>query len=379
VSDLEIREAVSRAEFNAFIEAAHRAQAGSKHYVPLLRDEMHWAFDKKKSPLVRENDVRAFVAYRYGTPVGRIASVINRAHLEKYQDATGHFGLLQGIDDPALFKALLDRVADDLRAKGMRRMQGPFSLTINHETGILIEGFDEPHVVRTNYSPRYYSRHIEAAGFTKAIDLLAAHCNVAQSDFPARVAKLVEKSRLGKELKTYGLTYADWNRKFQLVLELYNDAWAENWGSIPVSPAEGKWITGLVLPVSKPAWARIAEWRGEPVAIVSQIPDVNEAMADLDGRLMPFGWAKLMYRIHVRGTKRSRVPMIGVARKWRGTRVGSLGVGMLLAQAIDQAKAAGVEDMEISWMLETNHAVLNMVESLPAKVTRKFRVYERSL
>jgi GNAT superfamily N-acetyltransferase len=131
--------------------------------------------------------------------------------------------------------------------------------------------------------------------------------------------------------------------------------------------------------VAKPAWARIAEWRGEPVAIVSQIPDVNEAMADLDGHLMPFGSAKLMWRIHVAGTKRSRVPMIGVARKWRGTRVGSLAVSMLLAQAIEQAKKAGIEDMEISWMLETNHAIRNLVESLPAKVTRKFRVYEKAL
>jgi GNAT superfamily N-acetyltransferase len=379
VSGTEIRKAQSRADFDAFIEVAHRANAGSKHYVPLLRDELHWAFDKKKSPLVQENDVSAFVAYRDGLPIGRIASVVNHAHLAKYEDATGHFGLLQGIDDAGLFAALLDTAARDLRAKDMRRMQGPFSLTINHETGILIEGFDEPHVVRTNYSPCYYGRHIEAAGLKKTIDLLAAHCNVAQSDFPARVAKLAEKSSIGKELKTYGLTYAGWNRKFQLVLALYNDAWVDNWGSIPVSSAEGKWITGLVLPVSKPAWARIAEWRGEPIAIVSQIPDVNEAMADLDGRLMPFGWAKLMWRIHVAGTKRSRVPMIGVARKWRGTRVGSLAVSMLLAQAIDQAKTAGVEDMEISWMLESNKAILNLVESLPAKVTRKFRVYERDL
>ena len=376
---IEIREALTRADFNAFVEAAHRANAGSTHYVPLLRDEMHWAFDKKKSPLVKENDVRAFVAFRDGVPVGRIASVVNRAHLAKYNDGTGQFGLLQGVDDPALFAALLDRVVKDLRGKGMQRVQGPFSLTINHETGILVEGFDQPHVVRTNYSPPYYSRYIEAAGFEKSIDLLAAHCMVAQSDFPARVAKLVEKSSIGKELKTYGLSYKNWSKKFQLVLELYNDAWAENWGSIPVSPAEGKWITGLVLPVSKPAWARIAEWRGEPVAVVSQIPDVNEAMADLDGRLIPFGWAKLMYRIHVAGTKRSRVPMIGVARKWRGTRVGSLAVSILLAQAIEQAKAAGIEDMEISWMLESNKAILNLAESLPAKVTRRFRVYERPL
>lgn len=174
MGQLDIREAKSRADFEAFVEAAHRAQAGNKH-VPLLRDEMQWAFDKRKSPLVQENDVRAFVAFRDGAPVGRIASIVNHAHLAKYNDATGHFGLLQGVDDPALFAALLERAGDDLRSKGMRRTQGPFSLTINHETGILVQGFDEPHVVRTNYSPPYYGRHIEAAGFSKSIDLLAAH------------------------------------------------------------------------------------------------------------------------------------------------------------------------------------------------------------
>ncbi|MEA2855774.1 MAG: hypothetical protein QOH98_95, partial [Methylobacteriaceae bacterium] len=126
---IEIREASSRVDFDAFVEAAHRANAGSKYYVPLLRDEMHWAFDRKKSPLVKENDVRAFVAFRDGAPVGRIATIINRAHLAKYNDATGHFGLLQGVDDPQLFLALLDRAAENLRGKGMRRMQGPFSLT----------------------------------------------------------------------------------------------------------------------------------------------------------------------------------------------------------------------------------------------------------
>lgn len=231
-------------------------------------------------------------------------------------------------------------------------------------------------MVRTNYSPPYYSRHIEAAGFKKSIDLLAAHCNVAQSNFPARVAKLAEKARLGSGLRTYGLTYADWNRKFQLVLSLYNDAGADNWGSIPVSPAEGKWITGLVLPVAKPAWARIAEWRGEPVAIVSQIPDVNEAMADLDGHLMPFGWAKLMWRIHVAGTKRSRVPMIGVARKWRGTR--RFARRQHAARAGDRASQKSRHRGHGN-QLDAGDQSRDPVESLPAKVTRKFRVYEKAL
>jgi GNAT superfamily N-acetyltransferase len=326
-----------------------------------------------------ENDIQPFVAYRGGEPVGRIAAVVNRAHLAKYNDCSGQFGLIDAVDDKETFAALFDRAAGFLRSRGLTAMRGPFSLSVNHETGLLVEGFDESHVVRTNHAPPYYKRHIEALGFRKAMDLFAYVCTIADTDFPERVARLGRRFSGASKIETRGLSLLNWTSQFPKVLDLYNDAWSENWNSVPVGSAEAKMIAGLMLPVSKPAWIRLARWRGEDIAVLSQIPDVNEALRGLGGRLLPFGWARLMWRIHARGTRVTRIPMIGVARRWRGSRIGSMAISMLLADAIVQARRANVVETEISWMLETNHAVLNLVASLPARRTRTFRVYERNL
>jgi GNAT superfamily N-acetyltransferase len=379
LATIEIREVRDRAGLTAFNDAAYVAQATNPHWVAPARMEVYQAFDPKRSPLMRENTVRAFVAFDGARPIGRIATVVNPAYLEKYGNGVGHFGLVDAIDDASVFAALLDTAAASLRTHGLSRMQGPFSLSINHESGVLVDGFEHPHVVRTNHSPPFYSAHLEAAGCHKVMDLRAASCRVAESDFPKRVAKLVAASKTAAEIETRGLSFLRWTREFPLILDLYNDAWSDNWGAVPVGRDEAAMIAHLMLPVSKPAWIRVARRGGEPIAIVAQIPDVNEALAGLDGRLLPFGWAKLLARIHLRGTKRARIPMIGVTKRWRGTRVGSLAISMLLAEAITQAQKAGVEETEISWMLEHNRAVLNLVASLPAYHTRTFRIYERAL
>ncbi|MGH6798585.1 MAG: hypothetical protein ACREDI_09425 [Roseiarcus sp.] len=379
MSGLEVREVRSAADMDAFIEVARRGQAGNPRWVEPLSDEMRWAFDKKTSPLMLENDIQAFVAFRDGEPAGRIAAIVNHAHLRKYDDGCGQFGLIEAIDDGAVFAALLDSAAAFLRERGLKRMRGPFSLSINHETGLLVKGFDQPHVVRTNHAPPFYAARLEALGLRKAMDLFAYVCAVSQSDFPERVEKLRRRFARAREITTYGLSLLRWSTQFPRVLDLYNDAWKDNWSAIPVSPPEAKMIAHLMLPVSKPAWIRMAQWNGEDIAVVSQIPDVNEALQGLRGKLLPFGWAYLMGRIHGRGARMTRLPMIGVASRWRGTRVGSMAVSLLLAEAVAQARRAKVEEMEISWMLETNRAVLNLVASLPARHTRTFRVYEKDL
>ncbi len=379
MSGLEVREVRSAADMDAFIEAARRGQADNPRWVEPLSDEMRWAFDKKTSPLMLENDIRAFVAFRDGEPAGRIAAIVNHAHLQKYNDGCGQFGLIEAIDDGAVFAALLDSAAAFLRERGLKRIRGPFSLSINHETGLLVKGFDQPHVVRTNHAPPFYAARLEALGLRKAMDLFAYVCAVPESDFPERVEKLSRRFARSREITTYGLSLLRWSTQFPRVLDLYNDAWKDNWSAIPVSRQEAKMIAHLMLPVSKPAWIRMARWKGEDIAVVSQIPDVNEALQGLHGKLLPFGWAHLMGRIHGRGARMTRLPMIGVASRWRGTRVGSMAVSLLLAEAIAQARRAKVNEMEISWMLETNHAVLNLVASLPARHTRTFRIYEKDL
>ncbi|MGH6836149.1 MAG: hypothetical protein ACREC9_11495 [Methylocella sp.] len=374
-----VREVQSQADVEAFMAAGKRAQTGNSRWIEPLRDEMFRVFDKQRSPLMLENEIQPFVVFRDGQPAGRIVAVVNRAHLEKYHDACGHFGVIDAIDERDVFAVLLQHAADFLRARGLRRMRGPFSLSINHEAGLLVKGFDQPHVVHTNHAPPHYGCHIEALGLRKVMDLFAYVCRIAESDFPERVAQTANRFDSAKEIQTYGLSLTRWPTEFSRVLRLYNDAWKNNWNSIPVSNAEAKLIADLTLPVAKPSWIRMAQWRGEDIAVVAQIPDINEALVGLGGKLWPAGWARMLWRIHGRGTRMTRIAMIGIASRWRGTRIGSMAVSLLLAEAITKARRAGIEETEISWILETNHAMLNLARSLPAHHTRTFRIYEREL
>jgi GNAT superfamily N-acetyltransferase len=374
-----VRKVQSPADVAAFMTAGKRAQSGNSRWIEPLHDEVRKVFDNQRSPLMLENEIQPFIAFRDGQPAGRIVAVVNRAHLEKYHDACGHFGVIDAIDDRDVFAVLLQHAADFLRARGLRRMRGPFSLSINHEAGLLVKGFDQPHVVRTNHAPPYYGRHIEALGMRKAMDLFAYVCRIAESDFPERVAKTADRFDSAKQIQTYGLALTRWPTEFSRVLRLYNDAWKDNWSSIPVSNAEARLIADLTLPVAKPSWIRIAQWRGEDIAVVAQMPDVNEALVGLGGKLGPSGWVRMLWRIHGRGTRMTRIPMIGIASRWRGTRIGSMAVSLLLAEAITKARGAGIEATEISWILECNRAMLNLARRLPAHRTRTFRIYEREL
>ena len=374
---IEVRPVRGGRDRDAFVAAARRGQAGNPRWVEQARTFYDDIVFKPGSFLTAENDVDLFVAYADGAPVGRIAAVRNHAHLAKYADATGQFGLLEGVDDPRVFRALFEAAATALRARGLARVTGPFSLTINHETGLLVSGFDEQHVAHTNHAPPFYAAQVEANGFTKLMDVQAWVVRVAESDFPARVARAAARVEGAGDIRTSGTTLAGWSRRTALLTTLYNEIW--NWGAIPTSPAEGRAIAKLTLPTSKLSWLRVAEYRGEPIALMTLIPDTNEGLRGLDGRVMPFGWAPLLWRIHGRGTRMTRVPMFGLKTAWHRTRVGALAANMLMAEAIEGARRAGAAEMEISWILETNTVFLNMVAGLPARLTRVFRVYERAL
>jgi len=376
---LEIRPVRTRRDMNAFIRAAFRAQSHNPRWAPALDMEAHEFFDPKHSPFAKENEIECYVALRDGEPVGRIAAIVNRAHLAYRKDETGHFGFIEAIDDRGVFSALTDEASRFLAARGLKRIMGPFSASINHEVGLLIEGFDETHMVRTNYAPPYYARQLEALGFVKAMDLIAfeTKTDAAIDDKLQRIRATDARWKGRADLKTYGLTYRSWFPSFKRLLGLFNDAWSENWGAIPISDAEVAFIAKLMLPVIKPSWIRIAEWQGEPVAIVAQIPNANEAFAKLHGKLLPFGWARLMTQIHVTGTRSSRIPIAGSVKKWRNSRVGHMAIARMMLESFEIARANKVERIEISWVLETNVHAIQGIELFGARPIRKFRVFER--
>ena len=378
---LEIRPVRTRRDMNAFIHAAFRAQGHNPRWAPALDMEAYEFFDPKHSPFAKENEIECYVALRDGEPVGRIAAILNRAHLAYRKDQTGHFGFIEAIDDPDVFRVLTDQAGRFAASRGLTRLMGPFSASINHEVGILIHGFDETHMVRTNYAPPYYARQLEALGFTKAMDMIAFETKTdASIDEKLQRIRSADARWKGRgDLKTYGLTYRSWFSSFKRLLALFNDAWSENWGAIPISDAEVAYIAKLMLPVIKPSWIRIAEWRGEPVGIVAQIPNANEAFAQLKGKLLPLGWWRLMKRIHITGTHSSRIPIAGSVKKWRNSRVGHMAMARMMLESFEIARANRIERVEISWVLETNIHAVQSIELFGARAIRKFRVFERPL
>jgi hypothetical protein len=378
MSDLRVVPINDRAGISAFIAAARRAQSVNPQWVEPFHEEIRATLSPRLAPFLRENLVQPFVAFRDGEPVGRIVATVAAAHQKKFVDGCGFFGFIDAIDDHDVFAALFGEAEHFLRAQGMVTARGPFTLTINHESGLLVHGYDQSHVVRTNHSPSHYAAHIEGLGYRKAMDLMAYVCRVAEADVPERVAR-VAAARDDSEIKIHRLSLRNWSRDIPRVLRLYNDAWSDNEWATPVGPEEAKFIAHLTLPACKPGWIRLASYRGEDVSIAVHIPDANEALNGLHGKLLPFGLAKFLWRIHVRGTRMTRVPMAGVAKKWRNTKIGALAMFSLLAKTVEDARAAGVEGIEYSWMLETNTEAINAVRAFPSRHTRTFRIYERSL
>jgi hypothetical protein len=377
---LEIRPVRTRRDMNAFIRAAFRAQGGNPRWAPSLDMEAHEFFNPKHSPFAKENEIACYVALRDGEPVGRIAAILNRAHLAYHNDRTGHFGFIESIDDHDVFRALTDQAARFAAERGLTRLMGPFSASINHEVGILIEGFDETHMVRTNYAPPYYARQLEALGFRKAMDLIAFSADTGHDEVLDRLRRIRAVDLAWKQrgqLKTYGLTYRNWFSSFKRLLELFNDAWAENWGAVPISAAEVGFIAKLMLPVIKPSWIRIAEWQGEPIGIVAHIPNANEAFADMNGKLLPFGWLHLMKRIHITGTRTSRIPIAGTVKKWRNSRVGHMAMSRMMLESFEIARANRIQRVEMSWVLETNVQAIQSIQFFGSEPVRKFRIFER--
>lgn len=378
MSEVRVVPVDGHAGISAFIAAGRRAQATNPRWIEPLHTEIRMIFSPRRAPFCRENVVQPFVAFRDGEPVGRIVATIESAHIRKFNDACGFFGFIDAVDDPPTFDALFGAAEQFLRSRGMLIVRGPFSLTINHESGLLVDGFDAPHVVRTNHAPPYYAAHIERLGYRKAMDLVAYVARVAESRSPERIAQALHR-QIDPPIEIHSLSYRTWRRDFPRVLALYNDAWSDNAWATPVSPAEAKFIANVMLPACRPNWIRIATCGGEDVAVLVQIPDANEALQDLHGRLLPFGFARFLWRIHVAGGRRTRVPMAGVAKKWRNTRVAVRAAGALAALAVEDARKAGVEEIEFSWMLETNATAINAVRSAPSRLTRTFRIYQRSL
>ena len=376
MSGIELVPVEGRALLNRFIRLPGRLHRDDPNYVAPLHLERLDALTPK-NPFFSHAEVQFWLARRDGRDVGRISAQVDRQALALRPDAPGLFGMIAAEDDPVVFQALVETAAAWLRARGMRRMQGPFNLNINEETGLLVDGFDTPPMLLMGHDLPYVGKRLEALGFAKAKDVIAYLYDVTV-DLPVSARRLLDRP-LPAEVSVRRLDLRRYHDEVRTITAIFNDAWADNWGFVPLSEAETEHLAKSLKPLLDPRLVSIVSLRGEPVGFLVCLPNLNEAIRDLGGRLLPFGWAKLLWRLKVRGVKTARVPLMGIRRAAQQGIIGKLLPFLLMDAVRRDAAGMGFERVELSWILEDNWPMRHINESLGGVAYKTYRVYERAL
>jgi len=345
------------------------------NWVPPLKFERKDAL-APKAPFFGHADWQGWVAYADGKPMGRISAQIDHLYEPRHNEKAGYFGFIEAPDDQAWFDALLETAAHWLRARGRERMVGPFNLGVNQEVGVLVDGFETaPYFMMGHHLP-YYGDRIEAAGMGRAQEMLAY---LMDPDYKSpRVQTMLLKRYLG------GVTVRSIDKKnldaeLATMRDIFNDAWANNWGFVPFTEQEFAAVGKELLLITPTEFLKVAELDGRAVAFIVLLPNVNDIIADLNGSLLPFGWAKALWRLKAKPLRSGRVPLMGVRSEFHHTKLGP-GLAYALINAMrGPALEKGMQEVELSWILETNAGMCGIIESLGGYVSKRYRMYDRDL
>ena len=352
---------------------------------PIYRDDDAWrpplvmerlmAFSPKQ-PVFEHLDWQAWIAQRDGRPVGRITAQIDALHQAQHGQGTGFFGLIEGEDDPGVFGALFKTAEDWLRHRGMERIIGPINLNINQEIGLLTEGYDTPPYFMMGHARPYYSHRIEGLGYQPCQQMLAYEAATAYEE-PRAIA--VQRKRLARRINLRTFDRSQKAADLERLRSIFNDAWQDNWGFVPFTEREFQALGQMLLLVVPDDLIWLAEIDGEAVGFIVMLPNINEAVADLNGRLLPWGWAKLLWRLKVRLPASGRVPLMGVRRHLHDGPLGG-GVAMSLIHRTREAGLGhGILTTETSWILEDNKGMRAIMERIGGVISKRYTVYEKSL
>jgi GNAT superfamily N-acetyltransferase len=339
--------------------------------------------DKERHPFHFHSEVDFFIARRNGRPVGTIAAILNNRHNEFHDERIGFFGLFEVLQDREAAEALLETAADCARERGLTALRGPANYSTNEELGLLVDGWDGPPVIMMTYNPPYYVDYIEGAGFHKAMDLLAYMVDLTAFgprgvNLPPKLVRVAEKirERGGFTIRTMDMRHFD--QEVVRFKQIYNSAWAKNWGFVPLTEPEIDHIAASLKQLLDPEIVVFAEKDGETVGAVLPLPDVSQALLRAYPRPgVPEWWtmAKLIWYWKARRVvDRFRGFAGGVLEPYRGR-----GVEGLLFVEMAKAALPRYRATEISWVLENNTMMRRTAEMLCGRVYRTYRLYERAL
>lgn len=367
-----------RAEMERFIRLPERLMRGQPGWIAPLRLERRMALSERGKPYFRHAEAGFFLAMRGGRPVGRISAQQDRlAPREADGTQAGHFGLLAAEDDPAVFAALLGAAEAWCAARGSRRVTGPFSLSINEQTGLLVQGFDTPPMLMMPHDPPYAGPQLERLGYRRERDLLAYRVDTALPPSAAAASLVARGLPDGTVLRP--MRRGELREDVARLVDIFNDAWEANWGFTPITREEVDAMAVALKPLLRERLVWFAEVDGEAVAFAVCLPNLNEAIRGLSGRLLPFGWARLLWRLKVRGVGTARVPLMGVRRSHARGLLGRVLPLFIIDALRREARAMGIRTIEMSWVLEDNLPMRRLAEAVGGVAYKTYRVYGREL
>jgi len=356
-----------------FIRLPWKIYKGDPYWVPPLIMDMKKLLDKKKHPFHLHSTADYFLARRNGEYVGRIAAILNNNHNKFHSEQTAFFGFFETINDAEVAAALFETAENWARAKGMNVLRGPANYSTNETCGLLVEGFEASPRVMMTYNPKYYVDLIEGRGFTKAMDLYAwwMHKDIGLNP---KIVRVGEKVLQDEGLVLRNLNMKNFDAEVVAIKKIYNDAWSNNWGFVPMTEEEFDHMAKDLKPVVDPRLVMIVEKNGEPVGFSLSLPDLNEALRKINGRLLPFGIFKVLY--HSRKIHTLRVLTLGVVKKLQS--VSGIGAALYM-ETFRRPVAAGFDSGEFSWTLENNDAINRGMKLLGAEIYKRYRIYDKPL
>ncbi len=375
---VEIRYVNGKKDIDTFIKLPWTVYKGDPNWIAPLIMERREHLDPRKNPYFEHAEVQLWLAFRGETCVGRISAQICELHQKRYNDQMGQFGFLEAIDDAQVFQALLQTARDWLARRGMKRISGPYSFSINDEMGVLVEGFDRPPCFLMGHALPYYAPQLEAQGLKKAKDVFAYDYDVGP-DFPKVANAIIARAQKQGKIEVRPMRMSAFEEDLALILDIFNDAWSDNWGFVPMTDAEVNKLGNDLKMLVEGGYGQVAMIDGEPAAMIISLPDINHSIRDLDGRLFPFGWAKLLWRLKVHHFTDGRIPLMGVRKKFQK---GALGAGLAL-MVVDAIRGyhypLGAKRAELSWAQEDNDAMKTIAKIVGGRQYKTYRIYEDDL
>lgn len=370
-----MRPVSSRRDLAGFIDVPWSIYADDPAWVPPLRLERRMQFSRL-NPFFEHGEWQAWIAFRGTRPVGRISAQIDRLHRERYGTDTGHFGLIEAPDDKAVFGALLESAEAWLKERGTRRVTGPFNLSINQECGILVDGFSDPPSMMMPHGRTWFGPMLESHGYSRAMDLLAYWVN-PDFEAPAVMQRLIQHFSANVTVRT--LRRRELKSEMEILRDIFNDAWSENWGFVPFTRAEFAELGTSLRLLVPDEYIHIAEVDGEPAAFIAGLPNLNEVLGRLNGNLLPLGVVKIAWALWRRRIQTGRVPLMGVRKRFQNTPMGMALAFLVIDEVRRALYARGIRGLELSWILEVNSGMRSILERIGSRLYKRYRLYEKSI